>query len=141
MAIASKEAPDRIRERSATASLSVGTAIRRRPRRAGCERTDAAVARQDARRMSGKSFHFMTNAFPERQVHINQAQHRDQCLTCPSRLRQSCLAADYANYADWHGFIGVFVRANPRNPRNPRLSAFDGAVLTAVRCTLNRPVF
>src|SRR5215471_15001396 len=61
MAIASNEAPDWIRERSATASLSVGTAIRLSPRRAGCERTGAAVARQDARRMSGESFHLMTN--------------------------------------------------------------------------------
>jgi hypothetical protein len=61
MAIASKDAPDWMRERSTTASLSVGTAIRLRPRRAGCERTGAAVARQDARMMSEERFHFMTD--------------------------------------------------------------------------------
>jgi hypothetical protein len=61
MAIASKEAPDWIRERSAIASFSVGTAIRLNPRRAGCERTEAAVARKDARKMSDVSFHLITN--------------------------------------------------------------------------------
>src|SRR5262247_978126 len=66
MAIASNEAPVRIRERSATASLSVGTEIRLRPRRAGCERTKVAAARQSARTMSSEGFRFMTNhVFPE----------------------------------------------------------------------------
>src|SRR6185295_5036149 len=66
MAIASKDAPDWIRERSSTASFSVGTAIRLRPRRAVCEPADVAVARQETRMMSDERFHFMKDDISRR---------------------------------------------------------------------------